>query len=549
METFESAKAYFRPSLDELHSPLLMADMEKAVKRVLNAIHLGQKIMVYGDYDVDGTTSVSMMYSFLNSLKAPCVYYIPDRYKEGYGVSKDGILAASEQGCKLIITLDCGIKAHEQVDQAADLGIDVIVCDHHKADAILPKAYAVLDPQRSDCNYPCKALSGCGVGFKLIHGIVEDQGMDYEVLYQYLDLVAISIGADIVPITGENRVLAAHGLKRIQDDQRPGIASLFASAKFNKKTITISDLVFVLAPRINAAGRIESATTAVELLISTSREEADTISERIEGYNLDRREKDKETTVAAVQAMGIDPWYATSWSTTVKGHGWHKGVIGIVASRLIEIYYKPTIVLTENNGVLVGSARSIEGLDIHEALDQCAHLLEQFGGHAMAAGMTMKIENFEAFRIAFEEAVRGLITEDMLIPVIEIDQELQFDDITTSSYKILRQFAPFGPGNMKPIFLSRECVDTAGSRTVGGDHSHLKLEVKQPLGMRTMQGIGFKLGKHLTWLKSKTPVDLVYTLEENEWRDKVSLQLQVQDIKKHQEHVAESKASLAASPI
>jgi single-stranded-DNA-specific exonuclease len=548
IESFEAAKAYFRPSLDDLHDPLLMKDMAKAVKRVLNAVHLAQKIMVYGDYDVDGTTSVSMMYSFLRSLEVPCIYYIPDRYKEGYGVSEAGILSAAEQGCKLIITLDCGIKAHDRVDQASELGIDVIVCDHHKADLKLPAAYAVLDPQRSDCTYPCKALSGCGVGFKLIHGIVEDQGMDYEILFQYLDLVAISIGADIVPITGENRILAAHGLKRLQVEQRPGIESLFASAKFNKKTITISDLVFILAPRINAAGRIQSATTAVELLISNSREEADKISETIEGYNTDRKEKDKETTVAAMQAMSIDPWYTASWSSTVKGSGWHKGVIGIVASRLIETYYKPTIVLTESKGMLVGSARSIEGLDIHQALEQCSHLLEQFGGHAMAAGMTMKIEKFEAFRMKFDEAVRSLITEEMLIPVIEIDQALAFDDITTRSYKILRQFAPFGPGNMKPIFLSRKCVDTSGSRTVGADHTHLKLEVKQEHGMRAMQGIGFKLGKHITWLNTKNPVDLVYTLEENEWRDKVSLQLQVQDMKKHQEPVVESKIELAENP-
>lgn len=532
IESFEEAKSYFRPSLDDLHNPLLMTDMGKAVKRVLNALLLDQKILVYGDYDVDGTTSVAMMYSFLRELKVPSVYYIPDRYKEGYGVSSDGILYAAEQGCKLIITLDCGIKAHERVEQANELGIDVIICDHHKPGDTLPKAYAVLDPQRSDCSYPCKALSGCGVGFKLIQGIVEDQGMDPELLFQYLDLVTISIGADIVPIIGENRVLATFGLKGIHAYQRPGIASLFASAKFSKKSITISDLVFIIAPRINAAGRIKHATKAVELLIAETREEADEISAIIEEYNSDRKEKDKETTVAALQAMAVDPWYSTSWSTVVQGKGWHKGVIGIVASRLIEAHYKPTIVFTEKNGILVGSARSIEGLDIHAALEMCSDLLEQFGGHAMAAGMTMKFENFEAFREKFDMVVRSLISEEMLIPVIEVDQELNFDDITPSSYKILRQFAPFGPENMKPVFLARNCIDNSGSRAVGDDRSHLKLDVRQRHSEQAMQGIAFKMGQHLSWLKTNTPVDLVFTLEENEWRERVSLQLQVDDMKK-----------------
>jgi single-stranded-DNA-specific exonuclease len=543
IESFEAAKSYFRPSLDDLHDPLLMTDMAKAIKRVLNAVHLDQKILVYGDYDVDGTTSVAMMHSFLVQLKVQSVYYIPDRYKEGYGVSSDGILFAAEQGCKLIITLDCGIKAQERIDQANELGIDVIICDHHKPGATLPKAYAVLDPQRSDCSYPCKALSGCGVGFKLIQGIVEDQGMDPELLFQYLDLVTISIGADIVPMIGENRVLATFGLKGIHAYQRPGIASLFASAKFTKKSITISDLVFIIAPRINAAGRIKHATTAVELLISETREDADRISAIIEEYNSDRKEKDKETTVAAIQTMSIEPWYSSSWSTVVQGKGWHKGVIGIVASRLIETYYKPTIVFTENKGVLVGSARSINGLDIHAALEMCSDLLEQFGGHAMAAGMTMKLANFEAFREKFDLVVRSLISEEMLIPVIEVDQELNFNDITTGSYKILRQFAPFGPENMKPIFLAKNCVDNSGSRAVGDDRSHLKLDVKQEHGGQVMQGIAFKMGKHLSWLKTNTPIDLVFTLEENEWRERVSLQLQVEDIKKSAGHTTFSQST------
>ncbi|MCB0760769.1 MAG: single-stranded-DNA-specific exonuclease RecJ [Flavobacteriales bacterium] len=528
--TLDDARVFFRPTLQDLHPPLVMADMKKAVKRVVQAIHNREKVLVYGDYDVDGTTSVAMMYSFLKQLDVPCEHYIPHRYHEGYGVSAQGVAFAKSEGCSLMITLDCGVKAVDRVKEANELGIDVIICDHHKPGTNLPPALAVLDPMRDDCPYPFKGLSGCGVGFKLIQAIVEDQGFPDEMLWSYLDLLTISIGADIVPIIGENRTLCRFGLDLINKHPRPGVRAMLNAAGFNKESMTISDVVFILAPRINAAGRMDRAAHALELLLAQNDEEALPLSQTIEEFNRNRKELDKSITESALEQIAEDPWYETAWSTVVFGADWHKGVIGIVASRIMDQHYKPTIVFTEKEGILSGSARSIEGLDIYEALGSCRDLLIQFGGHAMAAGMTMKLEQFKAFRQKFDEVVKSMISQDDLIPVVEIEHELPFDQISTANYKILKQFAPHGPANMKPAFLATQCRDTSYSRLVGGDFSHLKLHVVQENGRRAMEGIGFNMSHGLSMLKSTEGADLVYTLEENSWNGKTELQIQVRDI-------------------
>jgi single-stranded-DNA-specific exonuclease len=532
--TFEEAKAFFRPQLSDLHDPFLMRDMDKAVERLTQAVESGERILVFGDYDVDGTTAVTLMYSFLKQLGVDCAFYIPDRYSEGYGFSFKGVDYAVQNEYSLIITLDCGIKDIEKVAYANENGVDVIICDHHNPGE-LPDAAAVLDPKRSDCYYPFKGLSGCGVGFKLLQAFCQVHKIPEANLFQYLDLLTISIGADIVPLVGENRILAYYGLKQlVEGPRRPGIQAMLDQAGFVKPNINITDVVFILAPRINAAGRIFSGARAVELLLAETVEEAQAISPSVEDNNNTRKSLDKEITAEAIAQVDTDDFYQTSFTTVVFSDKWHKGVVGIVASRLVEAYYKPTIVLVEAEGKLSGSARSIPGIDLFDMLGQCRDLLLQFGGHTMAAGLSMKKENFDAFRERFDSVVAGQLKGERPIPHVYYDAELNFDQITPKFYRILNQFAPFGPENMKPIFMTRNIFDHAGTRQVGAGKTHLKLQVHQgQRGQKVMDGIGFDMGDWCESLQSKQPVDLLYTIEENEWNGQVSLQLNVKDIHAH----------------
>ncbi|MBL7942352.1 MAG: single-stranded-DNA-specific exonuclease RecJ [Flavobacteriales bacterium] len=528
--TTEAAYRFFHPNLEYLHDPFLMADMDKAVSRLCRASEENEKILVYGDYDVDGTTAVALVHSFLSAHGLSTTFYIPDRYKEGYGFSGAGVEFAREGGFSLIITLDCGIKDRDNVLKAAAYGIDVIVCDHHNA-SVIPPALAVLDPKRPDCNYPYKGLSGCGVGFKLLQGYSVRKGIPLGSLFTYLDLVTISIGADIVPLTGENRILAKFGLDRLQTSRRPGIAAMLNNAGFKKSSLNISDVVFILAPRINAAGRIFSGRRAVELLIAATEEEAMTVAQAIEENNKTRRELDKDITREALQLIQNDPFYAQSFSTVVYHPSWHKGVVGIVASRLVEAWYKPTIVLTESNGKLTGSARSIDGIDLYDVLGKCSDLLEQFGGHTMAAGLALKPELFQSFRLRFDEVVAEALGHKRPMPYLMIDAELQWDDLSMDFYHQLEWFQPFGPENMKPVFLSRNLVDTGQSRVVGATGTHLKLNIRPHDRQQAIDGIAFEMGHMAGFLKEGNAADLVYTLEENEWNGRVSLQMMVRDIK------------------
>lgn len=532
--TFEEAKAFFRPQLSDLHDPFLMRDMDKAVERLTQAVESGERILVYGDYDVDGTTAVTLMYSFLKQVGVDCAYYIPDRYKEGYGFSFLGVDYAVDNEYSLIITLDCGIKDVEKVAYANERGIDIIICDHHNPGE-LPEAVAVLDPKRSDCYYPFKGLSGCGVGFKLLQAFCITHKIPVANLFAYLDLLTISIGADIVPLVGENRILAFHGLKNmVEGPCRPGVQAMLDQAGFTKSTITITDVVFILAPRINAAGRIFSGARAVELLLAETVEEAKAISPSVEDNNNTRKSLDKEITQEAIEIVDADSFYRSSFTTVVASEKWHKGVVGIVAARLVEAYYKPTIVLVEVDGKLSGSARSIPGIDLFQMLSECSDLLIQFGGHTMAAGLSMAKENFEAFRDRFDAVVAGQLKGERPIPHIYYDAELNFDQITPKFYRILNQFAPFGPENMKPIFFTRGVQDHSGTRQVGAEKTHLKLQVKQDKNDQAIfDGIGFDMGHWCEALNAGQTIDLLYTLEENVWNGQVSLQLNVKDIHDH----------------
>jgi single-stranded-DNA-specific exonuclease len=531
IDTFEKARSFFRPLISELHDPFLMQDMDKAVDRLTAALHQGEKILVYGDYDVDGTTAVTLVFSFLKKMGASCDYYIPDRYNEGYGFSQASVEWAHANGFGLIITLDCGIKDGEKVDLAKKWGIDVIICDHHNPD-VLPEALAVLDPKRSDCPYPFKGLSGCGVGFKLLHAFCIQQGIDQQELFQYLDLLVIAIGADIVPISDENRILAHYGLKNLNEEKRPGIAAMLEQAGFKKRELTISDVVFLLAPRINAAGRIFSGRQAVELLLSESLNDARKLSPALEDNNNTRKSLDKEITREALHLVSVDDFYRDSFSTVVCSEGWHKGVLGIVASRLVEAYYKPTVVLVNHEGKLSGSARSIEGIDLFETLGECSDLLDQFGGHAMAAGLSLKPEHFVAFRQRFDKVVKDKLRSVYPVHYIEYDIELHLEEIDARFYTLLRQFAPFGPENMRPVFMIKGVQNARFSRPVGETGSHLKLHVAQKKNLDIqMDGIGFDLGHWFEAITSGAEVDLLCTVEENEWNNKVSLQLNVKDIR------------------
>ncbi|HOS48910.1 MAG TPA: single-stranded-DNA-specific exonuclease RecJ [Bacteroidia bacterium] len=528
--TYEEARRFFRPSLDMLHDPFLMKDMDKAIDRINTAVENKEKVMVYGDYDVDGTTAVSLVYTFLKSLSGDIAHYIPDRYKEGYGISKQGIDFAKENGYTLIIALDCGIKSVDKIDYANSLGVDFIICDHHRPGAEIPNAVAVLDPKRNDCPYPYKELSGCGIGFKLVQAFAQQNEMPFSQLEQYLDLVAISIAADIVPITGENRILAYYGLQRLNREPRPGIKAILELSGFKRDELTINDIVFTIAPRINAAGRIESGTKAVELLISRNEDLAGFLGDDINDQNNTRKNLDQLITDQALQQIEDNEDFKNRKSTVLYNPEWHKGVIGIVASRLTDRYYRPTIVLTKSNGMVSGSARSVKDFDVYNAIESCSDLLEQFGGHMYAAGLTMREENVDAFREKFEAIVSTTIEEKMLTREIEIDAELSLTDITCSFYNILKQFAPFGPGNLSPIFRSSGVRDNGRGRVVGNNHLKLTLtqEGNQP---GVYDGIAFQLGHHHPMVEQQEAFDVVYHIEENNFNNRITLQLNIKDLK------------------
>jgi len=529
--TFDDARRFFRPEMADLHDPFLMADMDKAVERLTAAISDNEKILIYGDYDVDGTTSVALVYKFIRKFYSNIGFYIPDRYNEGYGISLNGIDFAHEQGYKLVIALDCGIKAVEKIRYANEKHIDFIICDHHNPDAELPDAVAVLDPKRDDCNYPYKHLSGCGVGFKLLQAFSRRNNMDESELNPLLDLVALSIASDIVPITGENRILAFYGLKQINCNPSVGVKSILDVCGLSDREITISDIVFKVGPRINASGRMKLASEAVELLVSNdagfSREKSDTINE----YNNDRKDLDKNITDEAIKLIASDQTMKKRKSVVVYKPDWHKGVIGIVASRLSEEFYKPSVVLAHSNGLASGSARSVPGFDIYAAIDSCRDLLENFGGHRYAAGLSMKEENVKSFTHRFEEFVSQNITEEQLHPHIDIDAEISFRDITPKFFNVLKQFGPFGPGNMKPVFATHQVMDYGSSRLVGRDQEHLKLELVDPSSENVMNGIAFGMREFNDHLKSMKPLDICYTLEENTFNGNTTIQLMIRDIK------------------
>lgn len=526
--TFEEAKAFFRPDLSHLIDPFLMKDMDKAVDRIREAVANNEKILVYGDYDVDGTTAVSLMYMFIRNFHKAVDYYIPDRYAEGYGISFKGIDFAKQNGFTLIIALDCGIKSTDKIEYATGRGIDFIICDHHRPGDELPKAVAVLDPKRDDCGYPYKELSGCGIGFKLAEAYAISNKLPVEDLYKYLDLTAISIAADIVPITGENRVLAYYGLKQLNTNPREGIKAILELTNV-KRELTISDLVFVIGPRINAAGRIESGKLAVQLLTSGDAASALDSGNSININNNERKELDTLITQQALAMIEENASLISRKSTVLFHPEWHKGVIGIVASRLTERYYRPTIVLTESNGLATGSARSIKDFDVYEAIGKCSDLLEQFGGHKYAAGLTMKVENVEAFQRKFEEVVSESLSDHLMVPEVEIDAEIDLTDINSKFNRILKQFAPFGPENMAPIFMTKGLADRGSSRVVG--NNHLKMDVIQPGAPAvSYPAIAFGFGSQFDNIQSK-PFDLAYCIEENEWNGTVTLQLNVKDIR------------------
>ena len=523
IKTFTEAKLFFRPELSHLHDPFLMKNMDLAVKRIETAISKKQKILVYGDYDVDGTTSVAMMYSFLKKYNQNIEYYIPCRYEEGYGISLKGIDYANANNFALIIALDCGIRDIEQIDYANEKGIDFIICDHHTPSDKIPNAIAVLNPKQIDCNYPYKELSGCGVGFKLIQAYCINNDISFEEIIEYLDLLAVSIGADIVPMTGENRVLAFYGLKQINSTPRVGLKALMDAASKTKE-LTISDVVFGIAPRINAAGRIEHAKKAVEILVEQDYDRAKLFADGIEGNNKTRKDLDQSITKQALEMVDEN-----KKSTVVFSQKWHKGVVGIVASRLIESYYKPTIVLAENDGLLTGSARSVHDFDLYEAISKCAHLCQKFGGHKYAAGLSIKKENLHAFIIAFEKVVSETITEDQLSAKIEVDMEIDINDVDEKLFRIIKQFAPFGPLNLAPVFISKAVIDTGYGKKLGADKLHLRINAKTVAG--SIGGIGFGMGDFFDNIKDYQEFDICYAIEENEWNGKKSLQLMLADIK------------------
>jgi len=531
ISTADEATAFFNPSLDYLHDPFLMKDMNIAVDRISTAIKKNERILVYGDYDVDGTTAVALMYSFLKDQYSNVEYYIPDRYKEGYGVSFQGLDFAFQNNCKVVIALDCGIKAVEKVKYARTKGLDVIICDHHYPGEEIPKALAVLDPKQPSCSYPYKDLSGCGVGFKLIHAYSRVHGIPFSKISHYLDLVAVSIASDIVPITGENRVMAYFGLKRLNESPRTGLKEIMRESEVTK-ALTIEDVVFKIGPRINAAGRMETGSKAVDLLVSSDTRLATEISKEINNFNIERRSVDRIITTEAMRMIAEDQRTVNYRTTVLYNPNWKKGVIGIVASRLIETYYRPTVILTESNGFATGSARSVQGYDLYQAIEACSDLLESFGGHMFAAGLTLKKENIRPFMDRFEQYVNSTITEEQLVPRIFIDMELSFSEINDEFFKTMSQFQPFGPENMSPVFVSRNVFDTGSGRMVGSSGEHLKLDLcQESTGQKSFSAIAFSQANHFEYIRGGNPFDICYSLEMNEFRGNRNLQLNIRDIK------------------
>ena len=536
VETFEDARSFFRPRLEDLHDPFLMKDMDKAVERVHQAVIGGQKILVYGDYDVDGTTAVAQVYSFLKQFTPKVSFYIPDRYDEGYGLSYKALDWAGDNGINLVITLDCGIKAIEKVEYARAKGIDVIICDHHLPEEKLPQAVAVLDPKREDCHYPFDDLCGCGVGFKLAQGYVQKYGLDKELLDPLLDLQVVSIASDLVSMTGENRILAHFGLKRLNENPRKGLLAMINLSKLEPGHIGIDDIVFKIGPRINAAGRMESGRLAVELLTATDDRTAFHIGEQINDNNNERKSIDREITQEALDMVMAGKALATENVTIVYNPTWNKGVVGIVASRLVEAYYKPTVVLTKSNGFVTGSARSVQGFDLYASIESCADLLENFGGHMYAAGLTMKEENVEEFCRRMDSFVADNITREELTPIVEIDARLDFSQITPKFTRILKQFQPFGPGNNNPVFMTEDVYDAGNGRKVGAGGVHLKLDLMQESQpYRQIAAIGFNMAEYYDHIKAGNPIDACYSIVENFYRGSSTIQLRLKDIRERNE--------------
>ena len=532
VETFEESRAFFRPSLDNLHDPFLMKDMDKAVERLDKAIRSKEKILVYGDYDVDGTTAVALVFSFIRRFTAEVDFYIPDRYDEGYGVSYKGIDFAAENGFGLIITLDCGIKAIDKVEYAREKGIDVIICDHHLPEESLPDAIAVLDPKREDCNYPFDDLSGCGVGFKLVQAYSRKFGIDFETLIPLLDLLVVSISSDLVTMVGENRVLAHFGLKQLNENPCKGLLAMITLSNLEPGHITIDDIVFKIGPRINAAGRMESGRLAVELLKATDTQAAMSIGEKINENNNDRKSIDREITAEAIEMVQSGKCLAHENATIVYNPKWSKGVVGIVASRLVESFYKPTVVLTKSNGFITGSARSIAGFDLYEAIESCADILVNFGGHVYAAGLTLKEDDLAEFASRMDKFIAGKITTDMLTPIVDVDAKLDFSQITPKFFRILKQFQPFGPGNNNPIFVTENVYDSGSGRKVGANGAHMKLDlIQESQPYHPIPAIAFNMAEYFDHIKEGNPFDVCYAIVENYYRGNSSIQLRLRDMR------------------
>ena len=532
IHSFEEARDFFRPQLTQLHDPFLMKDMAVAIERIQTAVQGSEKVLVYGDYDVDGTTSVALVYTFLKKFHDSIDFYIPDRYNEGYGVSIKGIDYARETGASLIIALDCGIKAIDKVKYAKHHSIDFIICDHHNPGDEIPPAVAVLDPKRTGCSYPDKELSGCGVGFKLIQAYAARNNIPFEELIPFLDLVAVSIASDIVSVTGENRILAHYGLKQLNENPCTGLKAIIELAGIIDKEITLDDVVFKIGPRINAAGRMESGKSAVNLLIAKDKELAKVMGDKVDTYNSTRRNIDTSITQEALDIIGKDPELQKRKTTVLYNPKWHKGVIGIVASRLIDSWYRPTVILTESNGFATGSARSVFGFDLYQAVDACSDLLENFGGHKYAAGLTLKLENIPRFQKRFEEFVADTIIPEQLIPVVEIDTEISLSEISPKFYRILKQLEPFGPENMAPVFLTENVVDNGTGKPVGSSGEHLKLNlIQEEDPYKVYPAIAFQQGNLYKHISMGQGFDICYSLEENVFMGRANLQLNIKDIK------------------
>ena len=536
VETFEQARAFFRPDLKDLHDPFLMKDMDLAVERVHKAVTSKEKILVYGDYDVDGTTAVALVYSFLQRFTRDIGFYVPDRYDEGYGVSAKGIDWAAKNGYGLIITLDCGIKALEKVEYAKKKGIDVIVCDHHLPEDSLPGAVAVLDPKREDCHYPFDDLSGCGVGFKLVQAYSQRYGISFDSLLPLLDLLVVSISSDLVSMTGENRLLAHFGLKVLNESPREGLKAIIGLSMLEQGHVTVDDIVFKIGPRINAAGRMESGSLSVELLTATESEEAMLIAKKINDSNNERKSIDREITQEALEMVQDGRCLASENAIVVYNPSWNKGVVGIVASRLVEAFYKPTVVLTSSNGFVTGSARSVAGFDLYSSIEQCSDLLENFGGHVYAAGLTLREDNLKEFAVRMDRFIAGKITDEMLTPVVEIDAQLNFSQITPKFFRLLKQFQPFGPGNNNPVFMTENVYDAGFGRKVGAGGVHMKLDlIQESQPYHRIATIAFNMADCYDYIKAGNPFDVCYSIVENYYRGASSIQLRMKDFHERQD--------------